>query len=396
MRYERSVKMRIVLYLFEKKLLQFAKLLKKDTVIYICRDEEASEQPPVMPGALSVTIDGLPQLKFDYVIILTEEQKKSQKALAHLITKGIPSNKILEYYTFWKNPAKSRAEEFYENGAVPGYDGFIFGMSHSYGGLIEKILSGNYYKFSAPSMDLYYHYMVLKDVCSHYDMRLIKQVIFELPYYIFNYDISKCKNVFKQRMNYYYYYSDYHHFGANEEDRRQIEMFEALNSLCEKPYYAKSIGKTIKISKGRTACMFLKKQYLKGRYLFMRKEGHTWGKEEKEKIYELRPHVWYKQHEETQKENEGIWQEIKALLSNYSWIELKVAVFPFCPLFCDAHAPAIENMRRSFKDMLKIPEEQLVDCFDYYREKPEYFSDECHLNLLGQYKFSKSFNKLIG
>ena len=157
---------------------------------------------------------------------------------------------------------------------------------------------------------------------------------------------------------------------SNSQDRK-------LNGTCKNSTFEK-----------------FKKYYRRCRYAVMSKEKHHWTDEEKNCLKERR-HVWYKLHKETVEENVEIWNEIKKLLVRYSNIELSVIVFPFCPWFINEHDAAISEMKKIFDKNIDVPPDNVRDYFREYMEFPEYFSDDCHLNLLGAYDFSRKINGML-
>lgn len=379
--------MRIVLYMCEEGFKDYINNISGANEIVYCYES-------YYPDKEHIQIDQLSDLVFEYIIIMSEDIQKSEQVEELLVARGIPYNKILRYCYFRKNPAKSAVELFFEKYINQDYDGFIFGMSHSHGGCIEALLKDNIYKFSAPSMDLYYHYKVLQDVCQHYDMSKINRVIFELPYYVFNYDISMCSNTFIQRMNYYKYYNDYHHFGKTEQQKRYIVEFDKLNKFCTNPIYNNIQNRKVATVGKNKVIERIKKYYRTCRYTVMTKRKHYWTDEEKSCL-KVRAHVWYKLHKETIEENVEIWHKIRKLLEGYNNIELSVIVFPFCPWYIDKHETAIAEMKRVFDEKIEISPDKIWDCFKEYMNFPEYFEDDCHLNLLGAYDFSKKINGMI-
>ena len=322
----------------------------------------------------------------DIFLIATRDAKISNEKRILLKDAGVDSSKILEFCHLQKKPDISPIECFWKEYSDISFRRFVFGMSHSHVGLLECILKGNTFKFSAPSMDLYYHYLVLKDLCANYDMSTIKQVIFELPYYVFNYDVSKCKRTFEQRINFFAYYGDYHHYGETDAEEQIIYEYEKLKEiLVEK-------GVTSRISPQKYK---LRNFYLKYKYFNAQTEKHIWTIEEERRVTEIKPHVWHKVHENTVTENEEIWHKILEILLPYKNIELKVCVFPFCPLFIESHRDAIENMKSIFEMNINIDKEQCIDLFDGCITEKEFFDDECHLNLMGQKKLSQYLRDII-
>lgn len=374
--------MKIVLYLCGDSGAECVKKLDKSNTLIFCYDSACRRRYLFKP---EITAEELPEAAFDYLIIVTDEKRRSEELVRDLLGKNIPGNKLLEYCEFRSKAAARPIETFWKQESKARYENFILGMSHSFGGFLTCMSKGLTYKFSAPSMDLYYHYLVLQDLCLHYDMNSVKRVIFELPYYIFNYDLTRCGKTFKLRSEYYGYYKEFHNYEGAEEEKEQILKEEAWYELCGR---RKSRIGWIGAS--------LRQQYRRLRYFAMKKKPHNWSVEEKKQVAALRPHVWYKEYKETVEENICIWQRIKGLLEKYENIELKVIVFPFCGYFIRENEEAIERNKRIFYENLNISEGQITDCFEIYRDKPEYFSDECHLNVLGAYEFSKKISGQIG
>lgn len=361
--------------------------------IYKC-DNVAEKLKEVLSEVHEVTV--IQQIssvtsEYDYVIIATYDVQQSAEIFEMLVGKGIPSDVILEYCNFEKYPVKSAMELFLENGISSKSSRYVLGMSHAFGGISEYMLAGKVYKLAAPSMDLYYHQKVLHELFSRVDARTINQIILELPYYIFNYDVSLCKKTFPQRMNFYYFFSDYHHYGEDMEGQHQIAMFEKLNRLFPIPPY-----RTIEeIQMGKARNSAIRKQYRKMRCAVNKKREHLWTEKECEEAIKFKPHVWYQERNMTIKENLLIWEQMKKELDSHTGMDWKVVVFPFAPIFIENHREAIWRMRAMFYDNIQLPQEKIIDCFEYYEDKPEYFSDICHLNEKGCYEFSKVFDKLV-
>lgn len=329
-------------------------------------------------------------LKFDRILIFTRDFEVTEKCEKLLVAYGVNPDKIYRYSTLVKEPAVIPEEEFWKYNSHYKYDRFIFGMSHAYGGIIEKILPGKTYKFAAPSMDLFYHYKVLQHLEESYDLDTVKEIVFEMPYYVFNYDISRCPTVFDQRMNFYYYLEDYHHYGDSEQEHRRIDEFEQTNLMFMPPIYNRY--STTRNEHGRKCekC----KLYYKLRYLLKNKKPHIWTDEEIARIESLNPHVWEKIREETISENVQIWAQIKKILVKHN-IKIKVCVFPFCGYFIRSKKNGIEKMKKIFYDNLGLGSEDIWDEFETYRDNYELFDDECHLNEKGSYQFTKYFAKLL-
>lgn len=373
--------MKLVLYVCDGTIAECVKRLNKNNVLSFCYAEGYRGNLPLKP---EVEVEALSGTDYDYIIVVTNDKNCSERAVRELLQKNIPEDRLIEYCWCKKEQTIRPVEIFWRDGSRKKYENFVFGMSHSYGGFLTCMLKGATYKFSAPSMDLYYHYLVLKDLCTNYEMASVKRVIFELPYYIFNYDLSKCKKTFELRREYYGYYKNLHNFVGTEEEKKHIFMNEIWYGLCEDR----------KQSFNRENCI-LRKQFLRFRYFSMNKEPHYWTVEEKEYVAALRPHVWYREYEETVKENIYIWQLIQEMLKRLENIDIVVCVFPFCNYFVDENEKAIERNKEAFYKHIYFPRIRILDYFNIYENRPEYFQDECHLNILGAYKFSKMISERL-
>ena len=330
-----------------------------------------------------------------FIIIMAEDEAKSAAKKNELLGQGLAEEIILEYCYFRKDPAVSRIEYFQKEYCRYEYDSFWFGMSHSLGGMIEDIIKRkSIFKFSAPSMDLYYHYQVIKRLEELYDMTKIKNIYFELPYYIFNYDVSKCVSVFRERINFFYYLQDYHHFTEIQSGKRYADMFERMNELAGNRFYGQfsAAGENMAEHRRDQRLVRAKRSVY---YALCNKEKHRWTEDEICTAEALRPHVWYKTYIDTIEENRKIWQSILAWLDEHKWIKMQVVVFPFSPYFIRANQKAIAAKKKEFFEGIGLPPDRIIDLFEYYMNRPEYFADECHLIEKGAYEFSKKVNRIL-
>ncbi|MEY8521448.1 hypothetical protein AALA90_00275 [Lachnospiraceae bacterium 38-10] len=261
--------------------------------------------------------------------------------------------------------------------------------------MIEDIIKRkSIFKFSAPSMDLYYHYQVLKRTEKLYDITKIKNIYFELPYYIFNYDVSKCVSVFRERINFFYYLQDYHHFTEIQSGKRYADMFERMNELTGNRFYGQFSATGENMAEHRRDQRLVKAKR-SVYYALCNKEKHRWTEDEIYTAEALRPHVWYKTYIDTIEENRKIWQSILAWLDEHKWIKMQVVVFPFSPYFIRANQKAIAAKKKEFFEGIGLPPDRVIDLFEYYMNRPEYFVDECHLIGKGAYEFSKKVNRIL-
>lgn len=333
--------------------------------------------------------------KCAYVVIMTQDISQAMILKDELLHLGVEEDKVLAYSCFIKDPNISRMDYFQNEYCKYEYDSFWFGMSHSLGGLVEELIKGKrIYKFSAPSMDLYYHFQLLTRIEKIYDITKIKNIYFELPYYAFNYDVSRCVNVFQQRINFFYYLEDYHHFRESQFGEWYTDMFEKMNELTGNKFYGRFQISEIKESKNKknqTLSMLKRNFYHK----FCKKNKHHWTEQEVDRVKSLNPHVWDKDYPDTLGENKKIWASILGWMGQHEWIKMKVIVFPFCPYFIHNHQKVIAVRRKEFFEGMGEVDDMIIDMFEYYMKRPEYFADECHLNMRGAYEFSKDLCELL-
>lgn len=261
-------------------------------------------------------------------------------------------------------------ERFWKDKNNTKYDTYLLGMSHSVNGIIEALLPGNTYKFSAPSMDLYYQRLVLRELEEKGALSHCKRILLEMPYYIFNYDASKCKNVMPLRLAEYGYFGDYHHY--------QGPKYETTEEAISSPSL---------LYRG-----ILRKPYVSLRLALSKKDLHSWTEEELCEIKALTPHVWYKDYPDTVNENKEIWEEIRTIAARNE-ITITVLVLPFHPCFLKYHGTVIDEKRLQFEGI--CGDIQMLNYLDSFADGPGCFDDECHLNLAGAYAFTKRLKKDI-
>lgn len=380
--------MKILIYIMEDDYEKNIKAIKDECKIMLFFEEDC------------VNDDNFEQWKiYDYIMLYTYDEIKSKSIKKLLINQGIENKKILEWCYYHLEPRVSQIEKYQNIYKNIKWKNYIFGMSHSYGGIIEELWSDNTFKFSAPSMDLYYHYLVLKELDKNNELFNVERIIFELPYYIFNLDVSKCDKTFKKRINYYYYYKDYHHYDETSEGKEIIYNFEKLSELTGNVFYTchnindRGLDNNFIIRNIFRIKYRLAKIYTRLRFKVKHLEQDLWTEERIKSINAMHPHIWYKKYSETQKENLLIWEEIKKVLEKYAEIKWYVCVFPFSPYFIQKNFHIIEENKKEFYTKINVKEEKILDYMTYFDSNPGYFTDECHLNRAGAYEFTKILEK---
>lgn len=115
---------------------------------------------------------------------------------------------ILEYYLF-KEVSK---ENILPSSISRNVDTIILGMSHSQCGIdTETIDQGRILKLSKPSMDLFLQLNLLQRIKPIAINSNIKDIYIELPYYIFNYDLSRFNPFVYSKLIYFVEFDNYHH-----------------------------------------------------------------------------------------------------------------------------------------------------------------------------------------
>lgn len=311
-------------------------------------------------------VKNLKYADFDYILILPRNSIAMNEIFDMLVQNEVDIEKIIKVGDFeldFRNPIK----EFYNLNR--NFEGIVLGMSHAYLGFLTHYFSAKFFKFAAPSMDLYFHLNVLKKVFSSNLSGNLKYIVFELPYYIFNYDLSKCKNIAKLRMNYMDIFNDYHHYGEKDGENRNIQFYKVLKDMFM--WNENYVLSSNNFESNRIAlhCNAATNEYIKY----------------------CRDHSWYKIAPKTIEENVVIWHNILALIrENFSEVKIAVVVYPQNPLMIKHHGTTVSNMKEIFYKHILDGNDHKILIYDYFSIMPEHsFIDQCHMNTLASIDFSK-------
>lgn len=253
------------------------------------------------------------------------------------------------------------------------FTGLIMGMSHAQCAIdVSTISKYKYLNVAAPSMDLYLQRGFLLLMLDRYPnlIQNIKSIILELPYYIFNYDLSKFGQFTLTKFKYFEMINDYHHYTDKskiKEYRLFISIFNEIENdglKLEKPNISKNI-----------------KRILKYPVRLLR-------------IIKAKFNVWDNYYSETNKENIEIFQNIIDIIhSHIPQAQLKILVMPFNPVFRWSHKSSICARKKDFYNSLEGGIE-VIDEFDYFNQC-NLFDDHCHLNKKGSRVYSEHLNDII-
>lgn len=272
---------------------------------------------------------------------------------------GVPRNRVINYQlyvdTTLENPLK---------GFSPQHTGLLMGMSHSQCAIDEqKLPYFKYFKLSSPSMDMFCHYGFLKKIIKDYPCSInnIQQIIIELPYYIFNYDLSQFGDFVYTKLLYFKLIGDFHHI----TDPKINEEFSLYTNIIDKPKpFVRSHAKlkdflsAIGVTRIRTIYRSITN----------------------------RDNVWVKYYKDTVKENISLWENFLSLVrDNFPNAKLLVLVTPMNSLFRVTHKEEINKWRTIFYENMKGLD--VLDNFELYNN-PFLYGDHCHLNSKGGMKYT--------
>ena len=250
------------------------------------------------------------------------------------------------------------------------------GMSHSQCAITpEDLDDNNYCMLSSPSFDMFCHLNFAKKLAELYPNELlnIEHVIIELPYYIFNYDLSKFGAFVYTKLKYFDIIDNYHHFGKTLEQKKLISEFERFKAIFGRENSEK------KFVKQRNPI----KQILK-------------------KIYNMyciatnNDKVWNKIYRDTIQENRDLWHDLLKLLGETCpKAKISVLVMPFNPIFRYSHINSINRMKTVFLESLGEGGFRIIDHFARLN-RTCYFDDHCHLNKKGASKYMTIIKAALG
>ena len=309
----------------------------------------------------------------DYCFVALDKEQ------ADILMDCVSEHMVLHYYLFDNTSYDHPCQQFFQS--PPDHiTELMFGMSHSECGITDDYLVARHcLKFSLPSLDLFLQFKSFQKICSQYGNCFsdVKDVVIELPYYIFNYDLSRFGSFVLSKLNYFKYVGDYHHYGETPEQKGLIRQFELFIKLFtkEKVLGGKIVQQSIILRSFYFVSFVAKTQW---------------------QAIKNEDKVWTKVHEETIEENKTNWRLLINVVRKFCpQAKVKVMVMPFNPLFRWFHKSEILYMKGLFYDIMKMtPDIKVVDNFNMYCNM-FLFEDHCHLNRRGAKKYTKSLKKMM-
>ena len=184
----------------------------------------------------------LSEIHYDYIVINAYSQSTDNEIYNLLREHGVEQQKIIRYakYAYFSSefPLQNilnRVEELRIMPEVPEFEGVLIGMSYAERGIDINQLSGCVYNLAHASFDLFYRRLTietlfLKEV--KVKLNKLRYIILELPYYIFNYDLSLCDNgVFQSAIPFIDCWKKWHHFDEKEENREFLMGFPIFQDM---------------------------------------------------------------------------------------------------------------------------------------------------------------------
>ena len=298
----------------------------------------------------------------DYVIVAYNTSINIQRSIEILRNKKVPDDKIIVFNNINHFDYSNPLYLFQQN--ARHYDTLLFGMSHSQNGLIFERFGNNVFPIVSPSCDLFYYKNALK-ILLNSEMNNLKRIVFELPYYIFNYDLSRQKHYVFNRMQYFESINDYHNF----DNTCFINSFKTANNLFD---FQKLINKSFMernccLESEKTPKTFIKKILNHANIAFSIDK------------------VWSNIYQTTIDENTSFFSQIISLIYEKNPnIEVMVIVMPMNPIFKFWHSQKIKNQKKIFYRCLQpFSKLKICDFFDS-RIASKYFIDYCHLSFDGK------------
>lgn len=334
-------------------------------------------------------------VKADYILLALQEDSLIALVTQRMKHLMVPDEKILIYKYYENNIYdKSLIDVDYYLHSAEQYEGIIIGMSHTKNGIRTECFENKLLKLGVPSIDLYYMKKLIEILAATKRLSHCSYIIIEFPYYFFNWDISKADRKGYERYSLMHYFDEYHHFTDTEALREYVHKMQIMNTIMKEKlltYCSLDEGDCLAAQRDKTSeshhCIMF--NIIKAFYHCMileSKERRSWKRQACEREYG----IWQNVHGKTINENKKIWEDIVNLIKKETTsAKIFIAVFPHNPYFISCHSYFVRRMRHIF---YKIIEENggvtVIDHFTYFKGRPFYFLDECHLNDFGAYIYS--------
>ncbi len=317
-------------------------------------------------------VEDLRDLEFDYLII-TSKTLASYNEIVGRLQGFVDEQKIIGYALFHRVYYPQPYELFCKVRENVKFNGYVLGMSYAFEGLDVNYIKDEIFNFAFSSNDFFHHYHLLNKLVREKNIDDLKYIVFELPYYIFNWDRSKAES-FARCINCYTVLEgeekQYHH----KENSELIEKYKVFEQMFkEKKSYNNST--------------FHAAEYPLSKDIIWDGKDITLSK------------IWYLEHEDTILENRVYFQKALELLQQVNPnIKIYLVVFPQSPRFYTMYREEIEHMKNIFYTSVTpflSDNIQVWDYFEFFEACPHYFKDSGHLNVSGRNAFTKEIDRRL-
>ena len=317
----------------------------------------------------------------DAIIIGYTKKDDIQATKDEMKAAGLDTGKVIEYQLFKETLCIDQMRAFSNTDGK--FDMFLFGMSHSQCSIQPQYFSHRMFKFAAPSMDLFCQEKIVHKLISehHESVANARMFVFELPYYIFNFDLSRFRQFVVNRLYYFQSFSDYHHFGEKDGDQELITHFENFVNVFDRDKRSDKFTLN-KDSDSETENGIIPKAKRLAHEILRKRE-----------IRHFKDDVWFKDFDATQRENTQLWNSIITQIREVNHeAEIIVLVCPFDPMFRKLYSKQIEKKKRQFYNL--VGDLKVIDDFtmnDNYR-----FADHCHLRTECGLRYTQIVREQLG
>jgi len=216
-----SNKLNIILYGINELSIYLLQTLEKEKYNIIgFSDKENNATTDGINGMKIIPIDQLENNPYDYIIICSDETvdlKSIGNSECKVINLSAQLKEYLNIYNhlyysnydynlLWANIEKAKTD--------PSCELFITGLSYAQRGIDETLLQKKSVKLSSTSQDLYYDYVIAKDILSV--PHNFKYCILGMAYFSFDCDLSLQSESWRIGQVYYPLYRDCHHYQLTE------------------------------------------------------------------------------------------------------------------------------------------------------------------------------------
>lgn len=256
------------------------------------------------------------------------------------------------------------------------FTGLVLGMSHSYMGTFSHLFSEPTYKLSWNSSDLHYTFKTVNEVVTPEFLckEKLKYVIWDMPYYIFNYDYSLNGVNFRKGLSFWEYFNDFHNLCSNRDvEWKRYKLY--MDMFAEKEKRRDDLCHVDDITWSRVVSV-----------------------EEINDFKKSISHVWKLNHKTTIRENVYYFKAVVSCIKAFNPdTKIIVTVFPQLKYLSECFPDEFFESKKFFYQQMKSVGDDIVvwDYYERYFEKENYFGDVLHLNNKGATDFTKELDRRL-